>query len=125
MVRMLKKSLLLVINLTLIGCATPEYKNAQGECRDEAYQKYPIYNVPKIVTLTRPVQVPTGQTDCVTTHTGNVANTTCNPVTRTEYVPYQQNMIVDENAHFRNQAVRSCTAQLCNSRFGNVECKTK
>ena len=122
---MLKKSLLLVINLTLIGCATPEYKNAQGECRYEAYQKYPIYNVSKIVTLTRPVQVPTGQTDCVTTHTGNLANTTCNPVTRIEYVLYQQNMIVDEKTHIRSQAVHSCTAQLCNSRFGNVDYKTK
>ena len=64
---------LALISSVLLGCATPEFRQARSECAPEAFQLYPVQRVPTLVTHTRAVQVPTGQTHCVTTQTGNVA----------------------------------------------------
>jgi hypothetical protein len=109
----------------LMGCATPEFKQARSECAPEAFRLYPIHRVPTLVTHTRPVQVPTGQTHCVTTQTGNVANTTCQQVMRTDFVPYLESVMVDVNASNRESLMSQCAAQLCSTRYGNAECKTK
>jgi hypothetical protein len=115
--------LLLTAAALLAGCATPEYLSAKNECTADAYRQFPINNVPTLVNLTRPIQVPTGQTTCTTTYVGVQAFTQCQQVMRTDYVPYQQTVIVDTNASYRNHAVNSCAAQLCVRRFGNTECK--
>jgi hypothetical protein len=69
--------------------------------------------------------VPTGQTHCVTTQTGNVANTTCQQVMRTDFVPYLESVMVDVNDSNRESLMSQCAAQLCSTRYGNAECKTK
>jgi hypothetical protein len=109
----------------LLGCATPEYKQAQSECAPEAFRLYPIHRVPTLVNHTRAVQVPTGQSHCVTTQTGNVSNTTCQQVMRTDFVPYLESVMVDVNARDRESLMSQCAAQLCSTRYGNTECKTK
>ena len=109
----------------LLGCATPEFKQARSECAPEAFRLYPIHRVPTLVSHTRPVQVPTGQTHCVTTQTGNVSNTTCQQVMRTDFVPYLESVMVDVNARDRESLMSQCAAQLCSTRYGNTECKTK
>lgn len=115
--------LLGTVSAVLAGCATPEYLGARNECAPDAFRQFPVNNVPTLVNLTRPVQVPTGQTTCTTTYLGMQAVTNCQQVMRTDYVPYQQTVIVDTNATARTNAMNSCAAQLCVRRFGNTECK--
>jgi hypothetical protein len=117
--------ILTAMTLLLAGCATPEFNNAKAECSNDAFRQYPVNNIPTVVTLTRPVQVPTGQTNCTTSYMGNFANTSCQQVMRTEYIPYQQTRIVDANARSRDSAIDSCAAGLCIRRYGNAECRTK
>ena len=116
----------LVIVLLTAGCSTPEYRNARNSCYYDALQQYPIYNVASVVTLTRPVQVPTGQTNCTTRYTlMGTAETQCTQVMRTEYVPYQQSVVSDANANIRESVINSCAAAICNRAYGNTNCKTK
>jgi hypothetical protein len=121
-----KKILLsLIASGLLAGCATPEFRQAKDECSGEAFRLYPVQQVLTVVSRTRMVQVPTGQTHCVTTQTGNVANTSCQQVMRTDYVPYLENVMVDVNASPRENAMTQCAMQLCIARYGNADCKTK
>ena len=107
----------------LFGCATQEYRQAANECAYEAFQRYPVNNVTQVVTVQRPVQVPTGQTDCTTNYFGNTASTSCQQVMRTEMRNFQQNVVVDTNDSYRQTAIRSCAAQKCYSKYGNTDCK--
>ncbi len=116
---------LALISSVLLGCATPEFRQARSECSPEAFQLYPVQRVPTLVTHTRAVQVPTGQTHCVTTQTGNVANTACQQIMRVDFVPYMESVMVDVNASPREARMNQCAAQLCGTRYGNAECKTK
>ena len=109
----------------LCACATPEFRQARGECSPEAFQQHPVHLVATLVTHTSVVQVPTGQTHCVTTQTGNVSNTSCQQVMRMDVVPYQERVMVDVNAARREAVMNQCAAQLCNTRYGNPACKTK
>jgi hypothetical protein len=120
-----KNKILTIIFFTLAGCATQEYRNAENECSYEAFRQYPVNNVSTVVTLTRPVQVPTGQTNCQTYYIGYTAQTTCNQVMRTDYQPYQQTVIQDTNSSYRKTAINSCAQNTCYQKFGNSECKTK
>jgi len=115
----------LIVILILSGCSTAEYRSAKNECSYDAFQKYPVNNVSTVITLTRAVQVPTGQTNCTTQYIGNYADTQCTQIMRTEYVPYQQNIVTDTNASSREGAISSCASQLCYSRYGNADCKSK
>ena len=120
----MNKITVLLLMFILVGCSTPEYRSAKNECSYDAFQKYPINNVSSIITLTRAVQVPTGQTNCTTQYIGNYADTQCTQIMRTEYVPYQQSVVTDTNANSRQSAINSCAAQLCYSRYGNADCKS-
>ena len=122
----MKRIFALVIVLLTAGCSTPEFRNAKNSCYHDALQQYPIYNVASVVTLTRPVQVPTGQTNCTTRYTlMGTAETQCTQVMRTEYVPYQQSVLTDANADSRERVVNSCAAAICVRAYGNANCKTK
>ena len=122
----MKRIFALVIVLLTAGCSTPEYRNARNSCYYDALQQYPIYNVASVVTLTRTVQVPTGQTNCTTRYTlMGTAETQCTQVMRTEYVPYQQSVVSDANANIRESVINNCAAAICNRAYGNTNCKTK
>ena len=120
---MIRFVLMVVSCLSIIGCATPEYRNAKNECSFDAFRQFPVNNVSSVITLTRAVQVPTGQTNCMTTYIGMYANTQCQQVMRIDYVPYQQTIVTDTNAQSRGDMMNSCAAQLCYKRYGNADCK--
>ena len=122
---MYKFIFLFATSFFLVSCSTPEYRSAKNECSYDAFRQYPVNNVSSVVTQTRAVQVPTGQTNCTTSYLGGFANTTCNQVMRTDYVPYQETVIVDTNESSRNSSMNSCAERLCYGRYGNAQCKTK
>lgn len=115
---------LIALAIALSGCATQEYRQATNECSYEAYQRYPVNNVTQVINVQRPVEVPTGQTNCTTDYLGNTANTTCRQIMRTEMRNFQQNVVVDTNESSRQSAIKSCAAQKCYSRYGNADCKS-
>ena len=116
---------LTAIAIALSGCTTQEYRQATNECLYEAYQRYPVNNVTQVIIVQRPVEVPTGQTNCTTDYFGNTANTTCRQVMRTEMRNFQESVTSDANESYRQNAIRSCAAQKCYSRYGNTECKVE
>ena len=116
---------LFALAIVLSGCATQEYRQAANECSYEAYQRYPVNNVTQIVTVQRPVQVPTGQTNCTTNYFGNTASTSCQQVMTTEMRNFQESVTSDANESYRQNAIRSCAAQKCYTRYGNADCKVE
>ncbi len=120
----MKSIFALLLILLTAGCSTPEFRNARNSCYNDALQKYPIYNVSSVITATRPVQVPTGQTNCTSRVTpfGRI-ETECTQVMKTEYVPYQQNVVNDANADNRERAINSCAVEICYRAYGNANCK--
>lgn len=115
---------LAVIACLLSACATPEYRAAREACSESAYQQFPVQKVPTLVTRTMAVQVPTGRSHCVTTQQGNVTNTSCQQIMRTDFLPYQESVLVDLNENPRETMLRQCAAQMCSLRYGNRACKT-
>ena len=51
-------------------------------------------------------------------------HTICNDITRPEYIPYQEIVVIDQNEAVRKMAVASCSVNLCVQRYGNAQCKT-
>jgi hypothetical protein len=122
----LQRFLVLSFALFLSSCATQEYQQASRECAYEAFQKYPVNNVTQVVTVQRPVEVPTGETNCTTDYDYFLgrAKTNCRQVMRIEMRNFQESVINDTNYSARQNAINSCAAQKCYSRYGNTECKS-
>jgi hypothetical protein len=118
------KGLWLVCVLGLSACATPEFRAAQSECTPGAFTKYPVEEVQTLVTRSRPVQVPSGLTQCSTSYHGNQAHTTCFPIMRTEFLNYQEMAMVDKNKLVRDSLIKGCAQALCVQRYGNAACNT-
>ena len=118
------KGLLLVCVLGLSACATPEFRAAQGECTPGAFTKYPVEKCKPWCTRSRPVQVPSGLTQCSTSYHGNQAHTTCFPIMRTEFLNYQEMAMVDKNKPVRDSLIKGCAQALCVQRYGNAACNT-
>ena len=118
------KGLWLLCVLGLSACATPEFRAAHGECTPGAFTKYPIEEVQTLVTRSRPVQVPSGLTQCSTSYHGNQAHTTCFPIMRTEFLNYQEIAMVDKNKSDRDSLIKGCAQALCVQRYGNAACNT-
>lgn len=121
----MKRIFALVIVLLTAGCSTPEYRNARNSCYYDALQQYPVNNITSVVTLTRPVQVPTGQSECTSRVRGSRIDTECTQIMRTDYVPYQQSVVSDSNANIRERVVNVCAEAVCYRAYGNANCKTK
>jgi len=114
----------LAFALVLLGCATNEYNQAEGECSASAFQRFPVKNVQEVVSRSKEVQVPTGRTNCTSTPNGAGAiNTTCTQETKSEWRNYQDVETLDGNKKARDSLISSCTAQRCMSRYGNSQCK--
>ena len=62
---------------------------------------------------------------CFSTRDGAHINTICNDITRPEYIPYQETVVIDQNEAVRKMAIESCAANLCVQRYGNAKCKTE
>ena len=108
----------------LTGCATKAYRAVESECGPQAWADYPENKVQVVQTRQRVIYVSTGMRSCFSTRDGAHTNTICNDITRPEYIPYQETVVVDQNEAVRKMAIASCAAHLCLQRYGNTQCKT-
>ena len=115
---------LVLATLLLTGCATKAYRAVESECAPQAWADYPENKVQVVQTRQRVIHVSTGMRSCFSTRDGVHINTICNDITRPEYIPYQEMVVIDQNEAVRNMAIESCAANLCLQRYGNAKCKT-
>ncbi len=122
----MKKTIaLLSFAITLTGCATKEYLAAENQCSPSAFLQFPVINQQRIEMRSRAIQVPTGQTKCVSTTNGNKTETVCNDITRTEYQQYPVNVTVDINEDARDKVIAACARNICIKSHGNPDCEKK
>jgi hypothetical protein len=108
----------------LTGCATKAYRVVEGECAPQAWTDYPESKAQVLQTRQRVIYVSTGMRNCFSRRDGNQVHTICNDITRPEYIPYQETVVIDQNEAVRNMAIASCAVNLCLQRYGNAQCKT-
>ena len=116
---------LVLATLLLTGCATKAYRAVESECAPQAWADYPENKVQVVQTRQRVIHVSTGMRSCFSTRDGAHINTICNDITRPEYIPYQETVVIDQNEAVRKMAIESCAANLCLQRYGNAKCKTE
>ncbi len=116
--------LVALMALLLTGCATKAYRAVESECAPQAWADYPERKVQVVQTRQRMIHVSTGMRSCYNTREGAHIHTICNDITRPEYIPYQETVVVDQNEAVRKMAIESCATNLCLQRYGNVKCKT-
>jgi len=116
--------ILVLATALLTGCATKAYRAVESECAPQAWADYPENKVQVVQTRQRVIQVSTGMRSCFSTRDGAHTNTICNDITRPEYIPYQETVVIDQNEAVRKMAIESCAANLCVQRYGNAKCKT-
>ena len=120
----MKLWLLVLATALLTGCATKAYRAVEGECAPQAWADYPESKVQVVQTRQRVIHVSTGMRNCFSRRDGNQVHTICNDITRPEYIPYQEIVVIDQNEAVRKMAVASCSVNLCVQRYGNAQCKT-
>lgn len=120
----MKNLLRYLVLIFLSGCATEGYRIAEGECSYQAFNQYPVNNVTQLVMQNIAVQVPTGHSICNSTSMGYgyPVRTVCSQITRTEFMPHQQLVVIDTNKANRDFQIKSCAQSLCLQRFGNYKC---
>ncbi len=121
----MKTWVLVLATLLLTGCATKAYRAVESECEPQAWVDYRENKVQVVQTRQRVIHVSTGMRSCFSTRDGAHINTICNDITRPEYIPYQETVVVDQNEAVRKMAIESCVANLCVQRYGNAKCKTE
>ncbi|MCR8722684.1 hypothetical protein [Frigidibacter sp. ROC022] len=104
----------------LVACGTPEYQTERRACTAEWNVKIPQDLYQRLVQRTRYEQRPSGKSTCTTT--GNT--TTCVDEMISVPIPYTDVETVDRNKPRRDAQIRLCTAQACQARYGNADCKT-
>jgi hypothetical protein len=115
---------LVLATLLLTGCATKAYRAVESECAPQAWADYPESKIQMVQTRQRVIHVSTGMRNCFSRRDGNQVHTICNDITRPEYIPYQETVVIDQNEAVRKMAIASCSANLCVQRYGNAQCKT-
>ena len=120
----MKVRFFVLATLLLTGCATKAYRAVESECVPQAWADYPESKVQVMQTRHHVIHVVTGRRMCYSARDGVHINTICHDVTRPEYIPYQEMVVVDQNEAVRKSAIESCAAHLCVQRYGNAKCKT-
>ena len=120
----MKAGVLVLATVLLTGCATQAYRVVESECSPQAWADYPQSKVQVVQTRQRVIHVATGLRNCFSRREGNQVHTFCNDITRPEYIPYQEAVVIDQNEAIRKMAIASCSANLCVQRYGNAQCKT-
>jgi hypothetical protein len=120
----MKAGMLVLAIALLTGCATKAYRAVENECAPQAWADYPQSKVQVVQIRQRVVHVFTGMRNCYSRREGNHVHTICNDITRPEYIPYQEAVVIDQNEAVRKMAIASCSANLCVQRYGNAQCKT-
>ncbi len=116
--------LFVLITLLMTGCATKAYRAVEGECKPQAWADYPESKVQVVQTRQRLINVATGMQNCYTRSDGKHTHTVCSPITRPEFIAFQETVVIDQNEAVRDMAIASCSANLCMQRYGNANCKT-
>jgi hypothetical protein len=114
----------MLATVLLTGCATKAYRAVESECAPQAWADYPESKVQVVQTRQRVIHVSTGMRNCFSRRDGNQVHTICNDITRPEYIPYQETVVIDQNEAVRKMAIASCSANVCVQRYGNAQCKT-
>ena len=123
----------LLATLTLMAaCATPEYHAAADECRAPALQTFPVVMQQQMFRNSREVMVPDGSTICETTEVRSgdknsgikQTQSICRPGLRKAIEYFDEPRMVDLNQGGRDAWVRQCARNLCQQRYGNLDCKT-
>ena len=120
----MKVCFLVLTAALLTGCATQAYRAVEAECAPQAWVDYPENKLQVVQTRQRVIHVSTGMRSCYTTRDGAHTHTICNDVTRPEYIPYRETVVIDQNEAVRKMAMESCAVNLCLQRYGNAKCKT-
>jgi hypothetical protein len=120
----MKTWVLVLATVLLTGCATQAYRAVESECAPQAWADYPENKMQVVQTRQRVIHVATGMRNCFSRRDGNQVHTICNDITRPEYIPYQETVVIDQNEAVRKMAIASCSANLCAQRYGNSKCKT-
>lgn len=113
---------LVVMCLVATGCASKEWRQANGVCTASFNQKIPPNYVQRSVQRTRAVTVPNGRVSCYSSGYGYAVTTNCTEGTRTEYVPYTAVITVDLNKPQRDAEINNCTTNSCFQQYGNAKC---
>lgn len=121
----MKTWVLVLASVLLTGCATKAYRAVEGECAPQAWADYPENKVQVVQMRQRMIHVSTGMRNCFSRKEGNQVHTICNDITRPEFIPYQETVVIDQNEVVRKMAIESCAANLCLQRYGNAQCKTE
>ena len=120
----MKAGVLVLAIALLTGCATKAYRAVESECAPQAWADYPQSKVQVVQTRQRVIHVFTGMRNCFRRVEGNQVHTICNDITRPEYIPYQEIVVIDQNEGVRKMAIASCSVNLCVQRYGNAQCET-
>lgn len=120
---MLKIILPLAAIMVLLSCTTTEYREEKTQCTADWMEKIPPLFVQELYNETYTREVPTGQTECVTSGVGLSAYTSCTAVMRTEYYTLPAVRTVDRNQGQRDRQIAACTQRTCIQKYGNADCK--
>ena len=110
------------INIILISCSTPEFKQMKRSCKSIWLDKMPPNYIQEnyMRSLTR--QVPDGTVSCMS-YGSNYQFTDCKQGMKTEYYSVPAVRTVDTNLSKRNFEINSCTRNNCIRKFGNANCE--
>ncbi len=120
------KIALLLLTVTLFSsCTTAEYQQARSGCAQIAHNDIPVVLEEFQCQKYRYIEVPTGETECVTQDEGNGRiRTTCKELTKQELEYFYETCTRDKNEQKRNQWINSCTVDACIHAFNNPKCET-
>lgn len=128
-----KKLLILLLINSLAGCVTSEYIKEKSFCEDEGNRRFPYSEFSYFVEESRPVEVPTGKTNCTSTQSpvgysgDNIITewerrTECIQEKKIIYEKYSVEKVGDRNSAVRIDFVKQCTLNVCMQKYGNSSC---
>lgn len=110
--------------LALQACATPEFKEAETKCGEEAARLFPVLTTQQLVTVPIVKQVPSGNINCLSqSNVLGQVETNCQQQYRNEYGTQAIVADIDSNLSARTSHTRRCTLTTCLAKFGNERCE--
>jgi hypothetical protein len=122
---MLRMMFILSSLFYLASCSTPEYKQAKASCSPVGYSKFPVSVQQYSCQRMRYIEVPTGETVCVTDVEFGKIVERCKKITERQPEWYKSRCTGDVNLDIRRDWINSCTRKSCFKTFGNVSCKVR
>ena len=116
--------LVLGIMVLLAGCTTPEYQAQLSVCESAWIAKLPPKYEKVVRTDYHYIEVPDGNSVCVTKtlDNGNL-HTVCEEGTHEIPIPHTYTVTVDRNEPVRDQQIEICVHNACLKRYGDHLCR--